>query len=139
MIYSGGIPLLYPISALYFLVTYWVDKWMLIKFNRKPPNFSTRMAKGVLYWFKWALLIHFIVSYYMYSKTTILGMDPFQMTLCEWRDRYFKHPKYAYDIAIFVVFGTYVFYRFVLRYCFKYFKTKWGCCRSSELQDEEIK
>jgi hypothetical protein len=63
MAFSGGIPILYAIAAVFFFVTYWVDKILLLKFYRKPPNYSIKMANGVAKWFKWALLMHFIVSY----------------------------------------------------------------------------
>ena len=31
MMYSGGLPVLYPIAALYFCITYWSDKYLLLK------------------------------------------------------------------------------------------------------------
>jgi len=65
IIYGGGMPILYLISAIYFGVTYWVDKIALVRSYRKPPNFNTRMAKGTLYWFKWAIFIHILVTYEM--------------------------------------------------------------------------
>ena len=77
MIYSGGMPLLYPISAAYFFVTYWVDKYLLLTYYQKPPNFSHTMAKEIIYWFKWALFMHFISTSYMYAKPAILSTNPF--------------------------------------------------------------
>jgi hypothetical protein len=75
LFYGGGLPLLYPISALYFGVTYWVDKYLLTKHYRKPPSYNTRIAKGALYWFKWALLIHCVITVRMISDSSILMND----------------------------------------------------------------
>jgi len=44
VVYSGGLPLLYPITALYCLITYWVDKFLLVKLYKKPPNFDLELA-----------------------------------------------------------------------------------------------
>ena len=44
VVYSGGLPLLYPITALYCLITYWVDKFLLVKLYKKPPNFDIELA-----------------------------------------------------------------------------------------------
>jgi len=72
IIYGGGMPILNLISAIYFGVTYWVDKTALVKAYKKPPNYNSRMAKGAFYWFKWAVLIRLIVSTEMYRKGSIL-------------------------------------------------------------------
>ena len=40
VIFAGGLPILYPIAALYFLVTYWVDKYLLFKAQRHPAHYN---------------------------------------------------------------------------------------------------
>ena len=35
-LYSGGMPFLYPVAALFFFFTYWVDKCLLFNYYRKP-------------------------------------------------------------------------------------------------------
>jgi len=40
VIFGGGLPLLYPIAALYFLVTYWVDKYLLFRATRHPAHYN---------------------------------------------------------------------------------------------------
>ena len=71
MIYSGGLPLLYPLAALSFLAIYWSDKYLLLRSYRKPPLFDNKIALPVLRWFKYALLGHFIISIWMYSNNSI--------------------------------------------------------------------
>lgn len=36
MFYGSGIPILYFIAAVYFFVTYWVEKIMILRYYRKP-------------------------------------------------------------------------------------------------------
>jgi len=72
MMFSGGMPILYLITAAYCGATYWVDKYLLLTFYKKPPNFNTKIAKSALRWFKWALFFHFSVAYNMYNKISIL-------------------------------------------------------------------
>ena len=33
-LYSSGIPLLYPLACIFFFVTYWVDKFLLLRCYR---------------------------------------------------------------------------------------------------------
>jgi hypothetical protein len=72
MAYSGGLPVLYPIASIYFLVTYWMDKFLLINYYREPPNFDSCMVKEIIYTFKWAFAFHLILTFCMYSNTNLL-------------------------------------------------------------------
>jgi hypothetical protein len=40
VIFAGGLPILYPIAALFFLVTYWVDKYLLYRATRHPVHYN---------------------------------------------------------------------------------------------------
>jgi len=70
---SAGVPLLLPLSALVLLVTYWVDKFALLRLHRLPPLYDATVnfaATGSLWW---ALLFHVIMALYMYSSGDILN------------------------------------------------------------------
>lgn len=66
IIFSTGLPILYPTVAAYCLVTYWVDKFLLIKFYKQPANYNTELAKGTLWYMKLAFLIHLFFSVYLF-------------------------------------------------------------------------
>jgi len=66
--FSAGMPILYLLACVYFLITYWVDKVILLKFSRKPPNYSISMVKGVISSFKYAILIHVIIGIQMFDQ-----------------------------------------------------------------------
>jgi len=72
MTYGSGIPIMYLIAACYFFVSYWVDKILIFYNYRKPEFFDERMALSTLWWFKVALIMHFVVGILMLSNSHIL-------------------------------------------------------------------
>jgi hypothetical protein len=77
-LYSGGMPIMYPTAAFFFLMTYWADKCLLFKFYRKPIQYDNYMAKGTLSYFKLILVIHIVGFLLMYGLTPILQNDLFE-------------------------------------------------------------
>lgn len=77
-LYSGGMPILYPTAAFFFLLTYWMDKCLLLKCYRKPIKFDNYLAKGTLAYFKYILLLHIIGFLFMYGLTPILQNKLFE-------------------------------------------------------------
>merc|ERR1719188_2721420 len=43
MIYSSGLPLLYIFAALDMFMTYWTDKWVLLRHSKRPPAYDASM------------------------------------------------------------------------------------------------
>jgi hypothetical protein len=70
--YSAGMPILYPIAGLYFFISYWVEKLLILRFYKKPPVFNSHLAKNVTSWFKIILYIHIFMAYLMFSNTQIM-------------------------------------------------------------------
>ena len=62
-------PILYPIAALYYLVTYWMDKWLMLNFYRRSISFNEDVPVQSLSLFKYPILIHGIVSIGMLSNS----------------------------------------------------------------------
>lgn len=72
MLYGSGIPILYLIGAIFFFVTYWVDKWLIFYNHRKPSELDEKLTLQVLGLFKYAVILHFIGGILMYSNAAIL-------------------------------------------------------------------
>ena len=70
-LYSAGMPVLYPIAALFFIITYWVDKLMLIRFCRQPPVYDSYLARYSLSWYKFILLMHVAAGVFMFSNSSL--------------------------------------------------------------------
>lgn len=72
MMFGSGIPILYLISAVFFFVTFWVDKILIFYYYRKPELLDENLALRTLRWFKYALMLHVIGAVLMYSNSDIL-------------------------------------------------------------------
>ncbi len=42
--FSGGLPLLLPCVSIIFAVTYWAEKWELLKLSRVPSPYAGDLA-----------------------------------------------------------------------------------------------
>lgn len=76
-LYSGGMPILYPVAALFFFLTYWVDKYLLFNYYRKPIMFDDYLAKKTLEYFKYILFLHILGCLFMFGDSKILQNDLF--------------------------------------------------------------
>lgn len=86
-LYSGGMPILYPVAAMFFFVTYWTDKCLILRCYRKPIKFDDYLARTTLTFFKYILILHIIGFLVMYGFTPILQISFFEDG---GRDRGFK-------------------------------------------------
>lgn len=69
MFYSSGMPMLYFISTLQYIATYWVDKFLFLRFYRTPPRYGMEMSEVVRRSMVVAIFIHFAIGFYMYSNS----------------------------------------------------------------------
>jgi len=67
MMFSGGMPILYPIAAVFCIFYYWTDKYLIINFYQRPPVFSAKIALTMLSWEKLALLAHVGITSWMFA------------------------------------------------------------------------
>ena len=72
MLYGSGLPILYLIAAIFFLITYWTEKLLIFNFYRKPKLLDESLALRTLDWYKYALVLHVIGGILMYSNASIL-------------------------------------------------------------------
>lgn len=70
--YSGGMPFLYPVAILFFFISYWLDKYLLLNYYRKPIQFNNYLAVKTEEYFKYILMLHIIGFLLMYGMTPIL-------------------------------------------------------------------
>ena len=77
-LYSGGLPIMYPTAFVFFFITYWMDKCLLLSCYRRPYKFDNYLAKRTLGYFKLILLLHVCGFLLMYGFTPILQNDLFE-------------------------------------------------------------
>lgn len=71
-LYSSGMPILYPIGAAYFLLGYWIDKFLLLKASKKPVRYDGYIANKSLNWYKFIIVMHVIAGCLIYSNSSII-------------------------------------------------------------------
>ncbi len=69
--FSSGMPLLLPVAALSFVVTYWVDITLFSFVYRTPPRYSADLAKQFTALLPYALLLKLMVGFWMLSNDNI--------------------------------------------------------------------
>eukprot|EP00753_Platysulcus_tardus_P015322 PLAT4965.1.p1 GENE.PLAT4965.1~~PLAT4965.1.p1 ORF type:complete len:1865 (-),score=744.73 PLAT4965.1:152-5044(-) len=70
--FAAGIPLLLPVACAAMLLTYWVDKLLLLRFYRQPPQYDSQLSEQVVTTLQWALLVHLLMTAWMFSTPQVL-------------------------------------------------------------------
>jgi len=73
--YGFGMPVLFPIAMLSFLVLYFVEKTMLFYGYALPPMYDERLSNDVLDKLQFAPLLYLIFGYWMASNQQLLSND----------------------------------------------------------------
>lgn len=72
MLYGSGMPILYLIAAIFYGAQYWVDKYLIFYYHRKPEMLDQYLAKNTVMLYKYAALLHFIGGTLMITNSAIL-------------------------------------------------------------------
>jgi len=72
MTYAGGLPVLYPIAFLNFLILFWIYKALLVKFYSKTISFNQDLSNASIVYFKFGVIIHLIMTLFMYTNKDVL-------------------------------------------------------------------
>lgn len=75
LIFGAGMPIVYPIVVLTFIVTYWMDKITVLRVYRKPPRYGKILTKVTREWLNLAIFLHFIFTFIMFSNSAIFDTD----------------------------------------------------------------
>lgn len=73
LMYSSGLPVLYPLSMVFYIILYFVYKLLLFKFYQRTSKFNEQLALYSIGFIKYGLLFHMIVGGFMYSNSRILA------------------------------------------------------------------
>jgi len=91
--FSTGMPLLNVVAAVAFLVTFWSDKMLFLRYFRTPPFMDGTLHKHLTAWLPLGLLAHLAVGVWMLSNRTIFSSDEWveeefakQISLAEGQD-----------------------------------------------------
>jgi len=72
MTYSSGLPILYFVSLIVFIVFYWTDKYMLLRFYKKSPQLTGELSKRAIQFLPMSAAVHCMFGLVMFSYPYIL-------------------------------------------------------------------
>ena len=75
IMYSSGFPILYPIAFIFYLVLYWIYKFLILKFYSKSNRSNEILAIKSISYIKYGIIIHMIIGGLMYTNTNILTVN----------------------------------------------------------------
>ena len=75
MTYSSVLPILYLVSFLSLLITYWTDKFLILRYFRSQNQFTGDLSKKVVEIIPLAAVSHFIFGLQMFSNKSILHSE----------------------------------------------------------------
>jgi hypothetical protein len=78
MMFSAGLPILYPFACIAFFVLYWVYKFLLLKYYEKTTRFNEQLPLYSITWIKFSILLHGVVGLFMYTNSDLFPQnDPY--------------------------------------------------------------
>lgn len=75
IMYSSGLPLLNFVGAAYCLVSFWVDKFALLRYAKKPPQYDEQLVKTGVKMMPYAALLHVMLGLWLFANQRILPSD----------------------------------------------------------------
>lgn len=73
--FSSGLPIIYLICTVYFFITYWVDKIVLLRYCRLTPHYSKYVTGAMIKLMPYAALSHFLFGFVIMSNPNILRSE----------------------------------------------------------------
>lgn len=73
--YGFGMPILFPLAMVSFLVLYVVEKWLLFYGYRLPPMYDERLSQDVLNKLQFAPILYCAFGYWMASNQQLLSNE----------------------------------------------------------------
>ena len=71
-LYCGGLPLLMPIAFVSFLVSYWMDKWLLCRYYAKPVALDSSIIRMGVNQLFLAVILHLAFTVWMFGSEGVL-------------------------------------------------------------------
>jgi len=83
MLYCGGLPVLMPLACATLGLRFWVDRFLLLRFHPRPPNYGPQLFIMALSLLPWAVVLHLAFSIWMYGNNDILESNVINPSIIE--------------------------------------------------------
>jgi hypothetical protein len=72
--YSSGMPIMYLIGFVFYTITYFVNKFMIIKFYKQSRTLTRTIPMASMGFMKYGLLLHMINACLMLTNSEIFSV-----------------------------------------------------------------
>ena len=71
LMFGTGMPILYFFGFISLFLSYWVDKWTLLRIYQTPPPYNKDLTKVSREWMNIAIILHLLFGFWMLSNSII--------------------------------------------------------------------
>lgn len=75
VMYSGGMPIMYTVGAIYCFVAYWLDKITLLRASARPPAYSDEVLVICMHIMPLAVFLHTCLSAWSFGNQMLFPSD----------------------------------------------------------------
>ena len=72
MTYSGGLPILNMLFLVNLAITFWLDKYLLLRAYSKPPRYDASQAKMMVALLPYGVVLHLMFTIYAFGNPSLL-------------------------------------------------------------------
>ncbi|CAD7965733.1 unnamed protein product [Amoebophrya sp. A25] len=75
LLFAPGLPILIPFAMVNFFACYWSDKFLLLSFCRRPPQYDEKVVETMMSWIPYAFLVHSVMGVWMLGNDAVFQSD----------------------------------------------------------------
>ena len=72
MTFASAMPILYLITAIHLIITYWIDKFLILRFYRETIGYTVNLSRRTLEYVPYAIFLHIFFGYMCFSDPHLL-------------------------------------------------------------------
>jgi hypothetical protein len=149
MVYSSGMPSLYLLSFVFFLISYWIDKILILRYYRSPPHINLYMSKLFTFLIFLGIIIHLCFGIWIYGNKYILPyndktfLDSISTIMGQYLSQYAANSPFKqevvrklslpHNIIMLILLGSIVCFYIVKKLIFDPLRFICRYCRSAKL------
>merc|ERR1712196_294041 len=73
--YSSGLPILNLVGAVYCFVSFWVDKYALLRYAVHPPQYDEMLVRRALKMLPYAALMHLALGLWLFANQMVFSSE----------------------------------------------------------------
>lgn len=73
LFYSSGLPILLWFAFFSLLIQYWVYKYMILRYNKRPPSYDHRLNKDIINILPLAIIMHLMIGNFQYNLIDLIN------------------------------------------------------------------